>query len=185
MSTGSLHFVSADGTINSDMQLPESLRAELAKPYGPVLNEIDLAGHIRGCRRIMAIGDVVGANLVEMDIEPDLMVFDLHTERGPCDEGTKELLKKAEGAVIKVQNPPGKLTAELWNAIAKALKSGKQTKIEVSGEEDLASLACIALADTGDCVIYGIPNQGISVIRVDEDIKEIIGGLLSQMHSAK
>jgi GTP-dependent dephospho-CoA kinase len=175
--------VSADGTISTDLQLPESLRAELAKPYGPVLNEIDLAGHLRGCRRIMAIGDVVSSNLVEMGIEPDLMIFDYHTERGPCGEETKDLLKKVEGANIKVQNPPGKLTAELWNAIARTLKAGKKAKIEVTGEEDLASLACIALAETGDCVIYGIPNEGISVIRVDEDIQKVIGGVLSQMHS--
>ena len=185
MSTGSLHFVSADGTIDSDLQLPESLRAELARPYGPVLNEMDLAGHLRGCKRALAIGDMVCASLIEMGIEPDLMIFDFRTERGPCGEETKNLLRKAEGVNIKVQNPPGTLTIELWNAIAKALKIGKKVKIEVSGEEDLASLACIALAETGDCVIYGIPNQGISVIRVDEDIKKVIGGILSQMHSER
>jgi len=183
MSTGSLHFVSADRTIAIDLHLPDGLRAELAKPYGPVLNEVDLAGHLRGCGRVLAIGDMVGASLVKMDIEPDLMIFDLKTARGPCDEETKDLLRKVGGASVKVNNPPGKLTAELWNAVVKALKTGKKTKIEVSGEEDLASLACIELGETGDCVIYGIPNEGISVIRLDEDIKSKIGGILSQMHT--
>jgi len=183
MSTGSLPFVSADGTIAVDLSLPDELRAELAKPYGPVLNEVDLAGHLRGCHRILAIGDMVSESLVKMEIESDLLVFDNRTERGPCGEETKNLLRKADGANVKVENPSGKLTAELWNAVAKALKAGKKTKIEVSGEEDLASLACIELGDAGDCVIYGIPNQGISVIRIDENIKATVGGLLSRMRS--
>jgi uncharacterized protein (UPF0218 family) len=178
-------FASADGTIAVDLLLPDELRAELAKPFGPVLNEVDLAGHLRGCRRIMAIGDMVGASLVKMGIEPDLMVYDNRTERGPCDEETKGLLRKIEGASMKADNPPGKLTAELWNAVNKAIKAAKKTKIEVSGEEDLASLACIELGDAGDCVIYGIPNQGISVIRIDDEIKRNIGDILSRMSPEK
>lgn len=185
MSTGSLPFVSADRTISADLELPDDLRGELAKPYGPILSEEDLAGHIRGCRRVFAIGDMVNASLVRMGIEPDIMIFDYHTQRGPCEEETKEILKSVEGANIKVTNPQGKLSADLWNAIAKSTKSVRKTKIEVKGEEDLASLACIELADMGDCVIYGIPNEGISVIRIDEDIKRIVSNLLSRMRASK
>jgi len=185
MSTGSMPFASADGTIAVDLLLPDELRAELAKPYGPVLNEVDLAGHLRGCRKILAIGDMVGASLVKMGIEPDLMIYDYRTERGPCDEDTKSLLRKVEGMNMKVDNPPGRLTAELWNAVAKAIKTGKKTKIEVLGEEDLASLACIVLGDAGDCVIYGIPNQGISVIRIDDEIKRTVGDIVSRMRPEK
>ena len=177
--------MSADRTISADLELPDDLRDELAKPYGPILTEEGLAGHIRGCRRVYAIGDMVNASLVRMGIDPDIMIFDYHTQRGPCDEETKELLKRVEGVNIKVTNPQGKLTSELWNAIAKSTKSQKKTKIEVKGEEDLASLACIELADTGDCVIYGVPNEGISVIRIDEDIKRIVGSLLSRMRASK
>jgi uncharacterized protein (UPF0218 family) len=185
MSTGSLPFVSADRTISADLELPDGLRDELAKPYGPILSEEDLAGHIRGCRRVYAIGDMVNASLKRMGIDPDIMIFDYHTQREPCEEETKDILKSVDGTNIKVTNPRGKLSAELWNAIAKSTKSGRKTKIEVKGEEDLASLACIELADMGDCVIYGIPNEGISVIRIDEDIKRIVGNLLSKMRTSK
>lgn len=181
MSTGSLPFVSADGTISADLELPESLRSELAKPYGPILVEEDLAGHLRGCRKIIAIGDMVNVSLAKMGIQPDIMIFDYHTQRGPCQEETKKALRETEGSFIKVTNPPGKLSAELWNAIARSLKTDKVVKIEVKGEEDLASLACIELGDSGDCVIYGIPNEGITVIRIDEDIRRVVSGILSRM----
>jgi hypothetical protein len=175
--------VSADGTIAVDLDLPDALRADLAKPFGPVLTEEDLPGHLRGCRKMYAIGDMVGISLIKIGISPDLMIYDFRTERGPCDEDSKNLIRKMEGSNLKVANPAGRLTSDLWNAVAKAIKSDKKTKIEVDGEEDLASLACIALGEMGDCVIYGIPNEGISVIRIDEDIKNIMGGILSRMHS--
>jgi len=181
MSTGNLPCESADRTISTDLELPDGLRAELAKPYGPISTEEDLAGHMRGCRRVFAIGDMVNMSLVRMGIEPDIMIFDYHTQRGPCEDEVKEALKRIEAATVKVTNPQGMLTAELWNAIARSVKSGKRTKIEVKGEEDLASLACVAIADRGDCVIYGVPNEGISVIRIEEDIKKVVGGILSRM----
>ncbi len=183
MSTGNTPFVSADRTISSDLILPDSLRAELAKPYGPILGEEDLAGHIRGCKRIFAIGDMVNMSLIRMGIEPDIMVFDYHTQRGPCEEDIKEVLKRIDAPTIKVTNPQGLLTAELWNAISRSIRTGKRVKIEVKGEEDLASLACVSIADMGDCVIYGVPNEGISVIRIEENIKEVVDGILLRMRA--
>jgi uncharacterized protein (UPF0218 family) len=39
----------------------------------------------------------------------------------------------------------------------------------VEGEEDLAALACVAMAPLGSCLVYGVPGKGMAVIRVDED----------------
>ena len=185
MSTGNSPCVSADGTISTDLELPDGLRAELARPYGPVSAEEDLAGHMRGCGRVFAIGDMVNMSLARMGIEPDIMIFDYCTQRGPCEDEVREALRRIEATTVKVTNPKGVLTAELWNTIAKSVRSEIRTKIEVRGEEDLASLACIAIADRGDCVIYGVPNEGISVIRVGEDIKKVVGGILSRMRAGQ
>ena len=181
MSTGSLPFVSADNTILSDLILPDSLRGELAKSFAPVIDAHDVAGYLRGCGRTFAVGDIVTTSLIEMGISPDITIIDYRTQRGPCEEDIRKALQKLEGATVKVDNPSGRITPELWNAIAKAAKSSKRTKIEVQGEEDLASLACIEIAEIGDCVIYGIPNEGISVIRIDEEIKKVIRGVLQKM----
>ncbi|MDH4123027.1 MAG: DUF359 domain-containing protein [Thermoplasmata archaeon] len=181
MSTGSLPFVSADRTISRDLTLPDELRAELARPYGTVIEAHLLPGYLRGCRRMLAVGDIVNKSLIEIGIQPDIMIFDCSTQRGPCDESTIKVLQKVEAQNIKVDNPSGSLTANLWNAIVRSLISGKKTKIEVHGEEDLASLACIELAGEGDCVIYGIPDEGISVIRINEGIKTIVRNILIKM----
>ena len=184
MSTGSLPFVSADRTISKDLLLPDSLREELAKPIGPIISSHEVAGYIRGCGRIYSVGDMVTTSLLEVGIEPDIMIFDFKTQRGPCDADTIRRLHMADGGTIKVENPPGRLTAELWNAIAKSSKSNKSMKIEVKGEEDMASLACIEIADIGDCVIYGIPDEGISAIRIDDEVKKIVRAILLKMTSS-
>jgi uncharacterized protein (UPF0218 family) len=42
-----------------------------------------------------------------------------------------------------------------------------RTKLLVEGEEDLAALVCVALAPTGTCLVYGLPGQGMVLVRID------------------
>lgn len=180
MSTESLPFESDDGTISVDLILPESMRELLAKPFGPVVNEEELSNQLLGCGRIFTVGDIVTATFIGKGKPPDVMIFDCKTKRGPFEE-IKEVLRGVEGRNVTVTNPPGKLTAELWNAIAKAIGSERRTKIYVRGEEDLASLVCVRLGSMGDCVIYGIPDEGIAIIRIDSGIREKVRDVLGQM----
>lgn len=180
MSTGSLRFVSDNGNISYDLLLPNELRERLSKPFGAVASGERLSECIKNCTRVISVGDIVSWTLLSGGIEPHLIVFDMRTRRGPCDK--LEQHRGAEGVLrLKATNPPGRLSVALWNAIAGALQSRKRTEIEVDGEEDLASLACIYLADPGDCVIYGIPDVGIDIVEVDNEIKEIVAGILREM----
>lgn len=181
MSTGDLPFVSDDGTISLDLGLPESLREKLARPAGSVSSEDGLSERLAGCGRLISVGDMVTVTLVKNGLIPDIAVIDYRTRRGPCDRKSREILSGMQSETVRVENPAGVITADLWNAIARAMRHTSKTKIEVAGEEDLAALACIELADKGDCVIYGIPNQGISTIRIDEEIKREIRAVLGQM----
>ncbi|HDP96817.1 MAG TPA: DUF359 domain-containing protein [Euryarchaeota archaeon] len=180
MSTGSLRFVSDDGRTSHDLSLPEELRERLSKPFGTVASEERLSEIIGSCTRVISVGDIVSWTLLSRGFEPQLMVFDRRTRRGPCDK--MERLRRTEGALeLKVKNPPGRLSASLWNAVTSALRSRRRTEIEVDGEEDLASLACIYQADKGDCVIYGIPDVGIDVVEVNEEMKDTVAGILQNM----
>lgn len=180
MSTGSLRFVSDDGRISHDLLLPEELRERLSKPFGTVASEERLSEVMGSCARVISVGDIVSWTLLSRGIEPQLMVYDRRTRRGPCDK--IERLRRAEDALeLKVKNPPGNLSASLWNAVTGALRSRKRTEIEVDGEEDLASLACIYQADKGDCVIYGIPDVGIDVVEVNEEMKDTVASILQKM----
>jgi uncharacterized protein (UPF0218 family) len=53
--------------------------------------------------------------------------------------------------------------------------------IEVDGEEDLGSLALVESLPTGATVIYGIPGEGVSFVRVDAISKEHVRQLVALM----
>jgi len=152
--------------------IPEEKKEELRKPLGKVVKKIKRE-EIEG--KLVSIGDMVTTLLKEEGIEPDIMVVDYKIER-----------KKYEGKfdaekVIKVKNPAGMITRELWNAIATAYSLQKQTLIEVDGEEDLAALPAIYLAPSDTTVIYGLPSEGMVVVRVEEKERKRVEEFLKEI----
>jgi uncharacterized protein (UPF0218 family) len=59
------------------------------------------------------------------------------------------------------------ITAELVGELDEALKRDVPTKLQVEGEEDLAALACAAMAPLGSCLMYGVPGKGMALLRID------------------
>jgi uncharacterized protein (UPF0218 family) len=53
--------------------------------------------------------------------------------------------------------------------------------IEVEGEEDLATLACLDLLPKGGTVVYGQPDAGLVVVKVDQAIKRKVKEMLREM----
>ena len=82
---------------------------------------------------------------------------------------------------VKVVNHPGTISDELWKAIKDSIDSGGNVRIEVDGEEDLASLAAISLSKIGTKVIYGMPDKGMVVVDVDQQSKARVNSLLEHM----
>ena len=54
-------------------------------------------------------------------------------------------------------------------------------RIEIEGEEDLASLAAIFLAPSNVTVIYGLPDKGVLVVNPDSDIKRRVKEIIDKM----
>ncbi len=151
-------------------KIPDNKKDELRKPIGKLVKEID---SIEG--KIVSIGDAVTTYLIKKDIKPDIAVVDYKIQR-----------KKYNGKyyaekVIKVKNPPGCISRQLWNAIATAYAENKKTLIEVDGEEDLAALPAIYLAPENTTVIYGLRNKGMVVVEVGKEerrmVKKFLNGL--------
>lgn len=109
--------------------------------------------------KVVAIGDVVVENLLEVGIEPAMMIVD--------GKSMREDLKNVIECEITVKNPQSEITEELIEAIRKGFK-----RILVEGEEDLASLPAILYADENTLVVYGQPSEGIMVIRPTEENKK-------------
>src|SRR3989442_11155250 len=83
--------------------------------------------------------------------------------------------------VLRVTNPPATITPDAWHVLSEAFKSDERVRVEVRGEEDLLALVCIALAPPSGAVLYGMPTQGVVVVRADETAKSRALDVLRRM----
>jgi GTP-dependent dephospho-CoA kinase len=163
--------------------LPENLRSLLKKPIGIVVNdEKKLLKILKKEKKIVSIGDQVTFTLLKNNIEPFFCVVDYNTRRGECSEEIVKILESYGKKTIKVCNPAGTITDELWNVIKVAYECNDQTlKIEVTGEEDLASLAAIYMAPLDVTIIYGLPDKGVLVVKPTKENKDKVKKVLDKM----
>jgi len=163
-----------------DLELPENLRSELARPIGDLVSAWALRKRLTGSPRVIAVGDVVTITLLQMGLEPDVAVFDYRTQRSE-DYRARERIGKMGGRLVKVENPAGKITRALWRTVKEAANAKDRVKVEVNGEEDLAALVAIATAPEGARVIYGLPKRGLMVVLVDRTTRALATAAIRQM----
>ena len=159
--------------------VPESLRATLAERYGPVYSGEEADRRLLALTLFATCGDHVTRRAIELGHLPLLAIVDYKTRREePVDPTAFRPL--AERRRVRVRNPPGMLTENLRTAVKDLVASGGGL-IEVDGEEDLGSLALVESLPAGATVIYGIPGEGASFVRVDAIAKEHVRHLIRQM----
>ena len=83
--------------------------------------------------------------------------------------------------ILMAVSPAGTLTRDVWVALDEAFKAGERVRIDILGEEDLAALAAIDLAPEGTAVLYGMPDAGVVLVRVDARAKAAVQGMLARM----
>ncbi|MGC9138090.1 MAG: GTP-dependent dephospho-CoA kinase family protein [Thermoplasmata archaeon] len=155
------------------LRLPEELREELSRPAGTIYSDVK---EIPVRENIISVGDETTNSLIDMGIRPILSIFDLRSRRMKFSD---ILLYKFPWRII-VKNAPGYITYDLFKSVRYALDNGIPA-IQVIGEEDLASLVCIHHASMGVTIIYGIPNMGLALVKVDKDLKERTEIILGKM----
>ena len=57
----------------------------------------------------------------------------------------------------------------------------ESTIIVVDGEEDLLALPAIALAPLTSVILYGQPDEGLVIVKVDEGIRSIATKMLGSL----
>ena len=163
--------------------LPESLRRELGKPFGPVVGGNDLPKALVGAKTVIAVGDVVSLTLKKLGLEPALFVCDFLTQRGEPDP-TYELELGTWGEMaFRVRNPAASITREAWDAVRLGLEHPAghgPVRIVVEGEEDLLGIPCFLEAPDGAIVLYGMPGKGVVVVRVDAALKAKVREVLAK-----
>jgi hypothetical protein len=161
-----------------DLKLPKGLRYLFKRPFGKVFKGEDLkpAEEIKRLikdERIIAVGDITLKNMLKVGVKPDLCIVDFKTKR--------EIERKITfNKAVKVINPAGTITKELWMAIRGSVET-TDASIIVEGEEDLAVLPCIIEAELGTIVLYGQPDEGIVFVKVTEKKKEEAESMLRLM----
>lgn len=167
---------------DTDVALPDALRSELGRPFGPVFQTPDIAPALAGAKRVMAVGDVVSLTLKALGVTPQLFICDLKTQRGEPNPAFEIELGSWGQVAFEVKNPAGIITKQAWQAVATALLCPVHpVRILVHGEEDLLGLVCFAEADLGDVVVYGLPGQGAVVATVTPELKARVAAMVQQL----
>ncbi|KPV64060.1 MAG: hypothetical protein AOA65_1090 [Candidatus Bathyarchaeota archaeon BA1] len=129
--------------------------------------------------RVISVGDVVSDNMMKHGIFPKVLIVDNKVMREPVTPISVEA-----DQTLCVKNPPGTLTNEAWSVIQEALSLEKRTKVLVDGEEDLLTLVAVLCAPENSFVIYGQPHEGIVVVKVTEQKKEMVRQVVESMKSS-
>lgn len=155
------------------MRLTPALRRKLKKPLGRICKKAVKRG------KIIAVGDIASYELIQMGITPNLMVYDYRVKRRPVSKEVKRALDAVGYTTYKIKNPRSTLQDEAWVAMAEGLR--KNSKIIVSGEEDLLTLPAVLLAKNGSRVFYGQPGKGMVLIEVNAKTKKKVKKLVDEM----
>jgi hypothetical protein len=160
------------------LSLPEDVRPLLKRPLGKLFSDKEAAfDYIRKLHPAMLItvGDHVTADFLEAGIKPDVAIIDFLIMRFPADEKIKKVIDNYKVPTQHVKNPPSKITKELQDAVKDAVPP---VKIVVEGEEDLATLPAILMAQFGSVVAYGQPKEGVVLVEVTKEKKREISDIL-------
>ncbi len=163
------------------------MREELRKLHGELYpgDGVETARNIikdlKAPAKIITVGDIITFNLLSAGVVPNISFVDDRTKRNPVSNEVTHGTKHPHFKTITVENPPGTITEELLQEVAKAMKSDNPLRIFVKGEEDLAALPSIAMAPLSSVVIYGLPEEGAVLVRVTENKRKEIQSLLNRM----
>ena len=164
-------------------KISENLRDILNKPIGTLVDEKKLLKVLKNEKKIISIGDTVTYTLLKNGFEPVFCIIDYKTHRGVCENEIVEKIKSFGKKTIQVENPPGFITDDLCdviNIIFENLEYGP-FRIEIDGEEDLASLIVLLFAPRDVTIIYGLPDKGILVVKPTKEIKDKVKKVLDIM----
>ena len=179
MSMGSSPFAFAEFA-DATLRLPDSLREYLRWPMGSLVHGEAILPAIGRASPVVTVGDFCTLDLVARGRSPDVCLVDFKTKRQE-DPELREALQRIGSVVMRVTNPAGTITPDAWRVVSEAFKSKERVRVEVRGEEDLLALVCIALAPPSAAVLYGMPSQGVVVVRADETAKSRALDVLRRM----
>ncbi len=169
--------------IKNYLAITNNIREILSKQPKKILDSEEFLEKIKNRKfYLICVGDMVTLSAIKNGITPNLAVFDGKTERKKIN--TRIIENAYNNKIVKVKNPPGKITKNLLVSIIKILNEQTNEKhaIKVEGEEDLAAPLCIAFSRTGTFVAWGVPKKGVALLKVSKAKKEHALRILMKMN---
>ncbi len=179
MSTGSSPSA-FDEYANVTLRLPDSLREFLRWPMGPLVHGAAVLPAIGNASPVVTVGDFCTLDLVARGRSPDICLVDFKTKRQE-DPELRDALQRVGSKVLRLTNPAATIMPDAWRVVSEAFKADERVRVEVRGEEDLLALVCIALAPESAAVLYGLPSQGVVVVKADPAAKAKVRDVLRRM----
>ncbi len=171
-------------TFGRDLVLPLSLRDEFKYPFGNTFRDYKSAKeYIGNADIIVTVGDIVSADFVQNNNQASISVIDLKTRR---ENIYKSFMKKyfSNLPTSHLLNHAGTINFQtalhIKTYIQEFLQNKEKSVIVIEGEEDLLVSPFILFLPLGSLVIYGIYNQGLVVVKVTVEKKEMVKMLLSK-----
>lgn len=176
-SLGATRCVSAE---NCALVLPKWLRRRLREPFLGSTVYPDLPYQLLALRDHVTVGDVVTSVAWRTGLRPRIAVYDCRSARHAlaCPNPPKNY------KVYRVTNPASTLTYQAMKLVDELIPRvlvfrDELAAIVVEGEEDLIALYLAAKLPSQVLLVYGQPMLGVTVIDVDESVKEVALMLLS------
>ena len=164
---------------SSTLLLPENLRSEV-KILGNTKRSLgEIKEDLEKAQLIVAVGDVVSENLIKIGRQADVSIIDGKIQREIA--SSPPLLAMTS---FTAENHAGTIQKDACQIIKQAidenLNTGKLQVVKIDGEEDLLAIPAILLPPLGSLVIYGLPNQGIVVVKITEEKKKEISEIVNK-----
>lgn len=164
------------------MRLPESLRKQLKIPLGILLpnkqvTRDNIQKHILEKTFLITVGDATTEIMINLGIVPSLQIIDNQEKR----KERKSLSIKGINTTLSCKNPAGEITQESITIIKNSFISKPPVRITVDGEEDLLVIPVCIFAPSNAVVMYGQPNEGLVLVKIDTEIRDKAQKILDSM----
>ncbi|HSB57346.1 MAG TPA: GTP-dependent dephospho-CoA kinase family protein [Nitrosopumilaceae archaeon] len=162
------------------MHLPEKLRESLKKPLGILIKDSEttkenILKNIPRGSFVITVGDATTEKLEKFGITPSLQIVDGLEKRVQ-----RELPSSDIKTTFSCTNPAAQITNESLDAIKKALHASP-ARIIVIGEEDLLVLPVCVMAPEKAVILYGQPNEGLVIVKINSDIRNKAQTIMNSM----
>lgn len=161
--------------------ITEDISKKLKIPLGIlILNDenkaLKVSSNLPECGLIVSVGDATLDFLLSINIVPDIQIVDSRERRT-----VRMLPQTAHTTTLVVKNPSGTISQDSIGTFTKALSSTKPVRMIVEGEEDLLALVAIIFSPANSCVFYGQPQEGVVLVKVENNIKSYCQGIFDSM----